>query len=95
MEFILIIVAVLIALALLRVLGFLSPLLLIAAVVGYAINNGWSIPEIISTAVIVIAFSIYGYLAFKKKQEEKQHEDMVEYAKSEKERLDKIWNNRS
>ncbi|WP_417880341.1 hypothetical protein [Vibrio sp.] len=94
MEFIVLIFAILIALFLFRLLGFLAPFVFIALGVGVLINRGWNIYAIGGMAVGLLAIGIYGYYLYQKKTQQQQtltDEELQEYARKETERLNKIW----
>ncbi|HHY0483407.1 TPA: hypothetical protein ACVU4X_000001 [Vibrio parahaemolyticus] len=93
-----IVIAIIIALVIIRVFSFLSPFIFIAFVIVYAKNHGWSNMEIVSASLALIVIGCYLFAWIKQKKQEKQEQELAnfyQYAESERKRLDKIYNDKT
>ncbi|MDF5005689.1 hypothetical protein P3596_02315 [Vibrio parahaemolyticus] len=93
-----IVIAIIIALVVIRVFSFLSPFIFVAIVIAYAKNNGWSNMEIVSASLALFAVGCWIYAWIRQKKKERQEQQLAnfyQYAESERKRMDKIYNNKT
>ncbi len=95
MEIVGIIFLILLVVVVIRVFSFLSPFILVAFVVAWAKNNGWSTEWIIAVSVALLCGGFVAYVWIMNKYREHQLAKFYENAENARERLDKIYNNKN
>lgn len=92
MEIVAIIFAILIAIVIIRAFSFLSPFILVAFVVTWAKEHGWSTEGIVFASVVLLVGGFAAYIWIMMKIRDRQEAKFYEHAENERKKWDEVYN---